>query len=69
MSSIDMRLIPPQERANERWGKKLADALKGHVGSPKNLGPKSFSKTYMRVKLKEVTWCWETDKGNKQQSK
>ncbi len=32
MSSIDMRLIPPQERANERWGKKLANALRGLEG-------------------------------------
>ncbi len=51
-----MRLIPPQERANKRWGKKLADALKGLVGNPKNLGAKSLSKTCMRVKLKKANW-------------
>jgi len=39
-------------------GKKL-DALRGHVGNPKNLCPKSLSKTCMRVKLKEASWCWE----------
>jgi len=35
----------------------------------KELGPKSLSKTFMKVGLKGMNWCWKLGKGKKAQNK
>jgi len=43
-------------------GNKTCQCTKGAFEHLRKLGPKSFSKTYMKVELKETSYCWKLGK-------
>jgi hypothetical protein len=64
MVSSKMKPIPSQE-----MGSKTYRCTKGTSGNSKKLGPKSLSKTCMRVELKKTSWWQKLGSGKETQNK